>query len=189
MYKRDKERVQMMKVLSVNAGSSSLKFQLINMSNEKLLAKGLIERIGLKNSVLTIDYLEKESEKNYTETQDIQNHQKAVELLFDLLDHLEIITDYQEIKGVGHRVAAGGESFDDSTRITDEVIDEIESLNEYAPLHNPAQVAVIRAFRKILPDTIMVAVFDTSFHTFLPFSLHYFVQFLRHLLQFQFLHS
>ncbi len=158
----------MMKVLSVNAGSSSLKFQLIDMSNEELLAKGLIERIGLKNSVLTIDYLEEESEKNYTETQDIEDHQQAVELLFGLLDQLGIIKDYQEVKGVGHRVAAGGESFDDSTRITDEVIDEIESLNEYAPLHNPAQVAVIRAFRKILPDTIMVAVFDTSFHATVP---------------------
>lgn len=158
----------MRKILSVNAGSSSLKFQLIEMPNEKLLAKGLVERIGLKNSVLTLDYLEGETEKNYTETQDIENHQKAVELLFSLLDQLEVITDYQEIKGVGHRVAAGGESFEDSTRITDEVIDEIESLNEYAPLHNPAQVAVIRAFRKILPDTIMVAVFDTSFHTTVP---------------------
>ena len=158
----------MRKILSVNAGSSSLKFQLIEMPNEKLLAKGLVERIGLKNSVLTIDYLEEESEKNYTETQDIEDHQKAVELLFGLLDQLEVITDYQEIKGVGHRVAAGGESFEDSTRITDEVIDEIESLNEYAPLHNPAQVAVIRAFRKILPETVMVAVFDTSFHATVP---------------------
>lgn len=158
----------MKKVLSVNAGSSSLKFQLIEMPNEVLLAKGLVERIGLKDSVLTLDYLEEDSEKSYTETQDIENHEKAVELLFGLLNQLEIITDYQEIKGVGHRVAAGGESFDDSTLITDEVIDEIESLNEYAPLHNPAQVAVIRAFREILPDTVMVAVFDTSFHATMP---------------------
>src|SRR5699024_2193280 len=158
----------MTKTLSVNAGSSSLKFQLIEMPNERILAKGLIERIGLNDSALTIDYLEQGKEKSYTETQDIKNHEKAVELLFGLLKRLEIVKDYNTIMGVGHRVAAGGELFNDSTRIVDETIDQIESLNEYAPLHNPAQVKVIRAFRKILPDNLMVAIFDTSFHTTIP---------------------
>lgn len=158
----------MTKTLSVNAGSSSLKFQLIEMPNERILAKGLIERIGLNASALTIDYLAQGKEKSYTETQDIKNHEKAVELLFGLLERLEIVKDYNTIMGVGHRVAAGGELFNDSTRIVDETINQIESLNEYAPLHNPAQVNVIRAFRKILPDTLMVAIFDTSFHTTIP---------------------
>src|SRR5699024_10158466 len=158
----------MTKTLSVNAGSSSLKFQLIEMPNERILAKGLIERIGLNASALTIDYLEQGKEKSYTETQDIKNHEKAVELLFGLLKCLENVKEYNTNKVVGHSVAAGAELFNDSTRIVDETIDQIESLNEYAPLHNPAQVKVIRAFRKILPDTLMVAIFDTSFHTTIP---------------------
>ncbi len=158
----------MKKTLSINAGSSSLKFQFIEMPEENLTAKGLVERIGLKNSVISIDYTKQGTEENYTETLDIDDHETAVKRLMELLDQLEIIADYSEITGVGHRVAAGGEIFDDSTLITDEVIDQIESLNEYAPLHNPAQVAVIRGFRKILPDTLMVAVFDTSFHATLP---------------------
>lgn len=158
----------MKKTLSINAGSSSLKFQLIEMPAESELAKGLVERIGLNDSVVTIKYLEQGKEKNYSMTSDIADHQQAVEMLFNLLEELTIIEDYQAITGVGHRVAAGGELFADSTLITEDVIDQIESLNEYAPLHNPGQVAVIRAFRKILPETLMVAVFDTSFHSTVP---------------------
>lgn len=158
----------MKKILSINAGSSSLKFQLIEMPTEKVLAKGLMERIGLKNSVLNIDYQDGRHEKSYRQIKNIANHPEAVKLLFHFLNKFRMMNDERDIIGVGHRVAAGGELFQESTLITDEVIHQIESLNEYAPLHNPAQATVIRAFRKILPDTLMVAVFDSSFHTTLP---------------------
>lgn len=158
----------MKKILSVNAGSSSLKFQLFKMPNEKVIAKGLIERIGLSHSIISITYHADGEEKNFKQTKDIANHEEAVDLLFKLFYILSIVKDSSEIKGVGHRVASGGELFPDSVVITEDVIDQIDSLGYLAPLHNPAQAKVIRSFKDVLPATLMVAVFDTSFHATLP---------------------
>lgn len=158
----------MKKILSVNAGSSSLKFQLFEMPDEKLIAKGLIERIGLNDSLISIDYFDNGEEKTFKQTKDMANHEEAVDLLFKLFYILSIVKGSNEIKGVGHRVASGGELFPDSVVITDEVIHQIDSIGYLAPLHNPAQAKVIRSFKETLPDTLMVAVFDTSFHATLP---------------------
>ncbi|MER2063967.1 MAG: acetate kinase [Alkalibacterium sp.] len=158
----------MKKILSVNAGSSSLKFQLFLMPEEKVIAKGLIERIGLNDSVISIDYMKAGEEKNFEQIKDMANHEDAVDLLFKLFYILSIVEDSSEIKGVGHRVASGGELFPDSVVITDEVVEQIDSIGYLAPLHNPPQAKVIRTFKEMLPDTLMVAVFDTSFHATLP---------------------
>ncbi|WHY12793.1 acetate kinase [Peribacillus frigoritolerans] len=150
----------MSKVMAINAGSSSLKFQLFEMPSEKVITKGLVERIGLKNSAFTLSV---EGEK-VSETVDIPNHEVAVGLLLKkLIDH-RIIDSFEEIDGVGHRVVHGGEVFSDSVLITEDVIEEIEKLSELAPLHNPANITGIRAFRRILDDVPAVAVFDTAFH-------------------------
>lgn len=148
------------KVLSINAGSSSLKFQLIEMPEEKVLAKGLVERIGLDNSIFGLKYNDKDEE----ETLDIPNHDRAVELLLERLKASGVIQSLDEIDGVGHRVVHGGEKFSDSVLVTDEVLAEIENVSELAPLHNPANITGIKAFREILPNVPAVAVFDTAFH-------------------------
>ena len=155
----------MAKTIAINAGSSSLKWTLYEMPAEETIASGIVERIGLENSIFTIKYGEG---KKYEDVLDINNHQVAVELLLAKLDELGVLTDINEIEGVGHRVVAGGELFSESALITDEVIAQIESINELAPLHNPANVTGIRAFKKVLPDITSVAVFDTSFHQTMP---------------------
>ncbi len=152
------------KILAINAGSSSLKFQLIEMPKETVLAKGLIERIGIDNSVFTIEY--KETKDQVTE--DIENHEKAVKLLLDKLTSTGVISSLDEIDGVGHRVVHGGEKFNDSVLITDKVIKEIEEVSDLAPLHNPANLTGIHAFREVLPHVPAVAVFDTAFHQTMP---------------------
>ncbi|SDN04741.1 acetate kinase [Sediminibacillus halophilus] len=152
------------KTLAINAGSSSLKFQLIEMPEETVIAKGLVERIGIENSVFTI---EAAGEKDETTT-DIPNHEQAVKMLLDKLTASGVIQSLDEIEGVGHRVVHGGERFSDSVKITDEVIREIEEVSDLAPLHNPANLTGIRAFREILPDVPAVAVFDTAFHQTMP---------------------
>lgn len=154
----------MSNVLSINAGSSSLKFQLIDMPEENVIAKGLIERIGLKDSVFNLKYNDQE-DKQIT---DIPNHEKAVQLLLEQLKASGVIQSLDEIDGVGHRVVHGGEKFSDSVVVTDEIISEIEKVSELAPLHNPANLTGIRAFREILPDVPAVAVFDTAFHQSMP---------------------
>ncbi|WP_208585891.1 acetate kinase [Gracilibacillus suaedae] len=154
----------MRKILAVNAGSSSLKFQLIEMPEEKVLSKGLVERIGIADSVFSIEFDDKEDE----ETRDIPDHAVAVKLLLDKLTSFGVIKSLDEIDGIGHRVVHGGEKFNDSVVITDEVIKEIEEVSELAPLHNPANLTGIRAFREVLPDVPSVAVFDTAFHQTMP---------------------
>ena len=155
----------MAKTIAINAGSSSLKWTLYEMPAEETIASGIVERIGLENSIFTIKYGEG---KKYEDVLDINNHQVAVELLLEKLVDLEIVSDINAIEGVGHRVVAGGEVYNKSALITDDVIDQIEALNELAPLHNPANVTGIRAFKKVLPDITSVAVFDTSFHQTMP---------------------
>lgn len=148
------------KIMAINAGSSSLKFQLFTMPEEQVITKGLIERIGKQDAIFTIEY----AQQKYKETLPVSDHQQAVDhLLKVLLDH-KIIRSLDEISGVGHRVAHGGEAFRDSARIDAAALHEIERLSTLAPLHNPVNAIGIRAFLKALPHAKAVAVFDTSFH-------------------------
>ena len=154
----------MSKTISINAGSSSVKWQLYSMPEEQVLAKGLIERIGLKDSISTVKF----DGRSERQTLDIADHTQAVKILLDDLKRFEIIQSYDEITGVGHRVVAGGEYFKESALVTDDVLEKIEELSLLAPLHNPANADGIRAFKELLPDITSVAVFDTSFHTTMP---------------------
>ena len=149
-----------MKIISVNAGSSSLKFKLFDMIDESVIASGLFERIGIDGSLYTIKaHGEKIKEEIELPTQEV-----AVKILLNKLIALNIISSLDEIDGVGHRVVSGAYKYKDSTFITDEVINNIDEIKNLAPLHNPDDVLVMRAFKEILPDTPMVAVFDTTFH-------------------------
>ncbi|TFE00921.1 acetate kinase [Jeotgalibacillus salarius] len=154
----------MTKVIAINAGSSSLKFQLFEMPQEEVITKGLIERIGLNDSVFTIS-VNGEKQKEVT---DIPDHEVAVKLLLDKLTSAGIIQSLDEINGVGHRVVHGGEVYSDSVLITDKDIEKFEELSELAPLHNPANITGIKAFQNVLPNVPAVAVFDTAFHQTMP---------------------
>ncbi|TWT10988.1 acetate kinase [Streptococcus sp. sy004] len=154
----------MSKTIAINAGSSSLKWQLYKMPEEEVLAQGIIERIGLGDSISTVKF----NGKKESQTLDVVDHVQAVKLVLDDLIRFEIIAAYDEITGVGHRVVAGGELFKESVLIDDKVLEQIEELSSLAPLHNPANAAGIRAFKDILPDITSVAVFDTAFHTTMP---------------------
>lgn len=155
----------MSKTISINAGSSSLKWQLYEMPAEKVIAKGLIERIGLKDSISTVKF-DGRAEKQIL---DIDDHTQAVKILLEDLMRFDIIKSYDEITGVGHRVVAGGEYFKESALVdSEEVIQKVEELALLAPLHNKANAAGIRAFKELLPDITSVVVFDTSFYTTMP---------------------
>jgi acetate kinase len=154
----------MAKVIAINAGSSSLKFQLFEMPSETVLTKGLVERIGINDSVFTISV----NGENQKEVTDIPDHAVAVKILLSKLTDLGIIGSLDEIEGIGHRVVHGGEIFNDSALITDETLQQIENLSELAPLHNPANVVGIKAFKEVLPNVDAVAVFDTAFHQTMP---------------------
>lgn len=154
----------MSKTIAINAGSSSLKWQLYQMPEETVLAAGIIERIGLEDSISTVKF----DGKKESQTLDIPTHVDAVKLLLNDLIRFNIIADYNEITGIGHRVVAGGEIFKSSVIIDDQTLAQIEELASLAPLHNPANAAGIRAFKDILPDVTAVAVFDTAFHSTMP---------------------
>ena len=154
----------MSKTIAINAGSSSLKWQLYQMPEETVIAKGLIERIGLPESVSTVSF---EGDKRVT-VKNIHNHTEAVAILMNDLKALNIIAHFSEITGTGHRVVAGGELFKESVLITNDVANQIEALSDLAPLHNPANAAGIYAFCALLPEATNVAVFDTAFHTTMP---------------------
>ncbi len=156
-----------MKILVINAGSSSLKYQLIDTADNKVIAKGLCERIGIENSKLTYKPTGKEG---FELVQDMKDHTDAIQLVLNaLVDPVHgVIADMKEIDAVGHRVVHGGEKFAESVLLTDEVIETIESLNDLAPLHNPANLMGIRACKAIMPNTPMVGVFDTAFHQTMP---------------------
>ncbi|ARQ07424.1 acetate kinase [Macrococcoides canis] len=151
----------MKKIMAINAGSSSLKFQLFEMPEEKVLTKGLVERIGLPNSIFTISV----NGEKITQTLDIKDHEQAVDMMLEEMKKHGIIKDINDLDGTGHRVVQGGDIFETSALVTDEVEQQIEDLCELAPLHNPANLMGIRAFRKMLPNIPHVAIFDTSFHT------------------------
>jgi len=155
----------MSKTMAINAGSSSLKWTLYEMPQEETIASGIVERIGLNDSVFTIKY---GNDEKYEDVLDIDDHEIAVEKLLEQLIELNVLESYDEITGVGHRVVAGGEIFSESALIDDEVIEQIDSLIELAPLHNPANLTGIKAFKKVLPEITSVAVFDTSFHQTMP---------------------
>lgn len=154
----------MKKIMAINAGSSSLKFQLFEMPSEKVLTKGLVERIGLKNSVFTITV---DGEKR-TRTLDIKDHEEAVDMMLARMIHYDIIKSVDELDGTGHRVVQGGDLFPTSALVNRDVEEKIAKLIELAPLHNAANLMGIQAFRRMLPDIPHVAVFDTSFHSTMP---------------------
>ena len=149
-----------MKILSVNAGSSSLKFTLIELPEEKVVVSGNFEKIGIEGSFYTIKY---NGEKIRKEVE-LKNHTKAVEILMQELMDMKILSSYEDLDGVGHRVLHGGDTYFDSILVNKEVEDKIEELFPLGPLHNPANLAGIKSFKKILPKTPQVAVFDTAFH-------------------------
>ena len=155
----------MEKTLVINSGSSTLKFKLYLMPEEKEIAKGLLERIGFDGSAIKIVYGDG---KQYTEKLPLANHTVAIKEMLRLLKELKIVDDFEEITGVGHRVVAGGEYFDQSVVIDDDVIQKIDELADFAPLHNPNNLIGIQEFKKLLPDATAVAVFDTAFHQTLP---------------------
>ena len=152
-----------MKVLVINCGSSSLKYQLIDSETELVMAKGLCERIGIDGS--NLEYKRGESPKTSTQIE-MKDHTDAVNLVLEKLSDPEegVVSSLSEIEAVGHRVVHGGEKFTKSVLITDEVIKGIEECNDLAPLHNPANIIGIRACQSLMPGVPQVAVFDTAFH-------------------------
>lgn len=156
-----------MNILVINCGSSSLKFQLIDAQSEKLIAKGLCERIGIEGS--RIVYSPTGGEK-VTKAVPMEDHMDAIRLVLDALtdDKTGVVKSLDEIKAVGHRIVHGGEKFAASTVITEEVVKAIEECNDLAPLHNPANLIGIAACKELMPATPMVAVFDTAFHQTMP---------------------
>ena len=157
-----------MKILVLNCGSSSLKYQLIDMSNEEVLCVGLVERIGIEGSIL-------KQEKDGVEgklivEQPMKNHQDAIKLVLDAVVDTQYggVKDIKEVEAVGHRVVHGGEKFASSVLITDEVKSALQECIELAPLHNPANIMGIEACEAILPGVPMVGVFDTAFHQTMP---------------------
>ena len=155
-----------MKVLVLNCGSSSLKFQLIDSDTEKVLAKGICERIGIDGRLTYTPY---NGEKEVTSPA-MPTHTEAIQYVLDALTNEKtgVIHSLDEVAAVGHRVVHGGERFTSSVVIDDEVIKAIEDCNELAPLHNPANLIGINACRKLMPNVPMVAVFDTAFHQTMP---------------------
>lgn len=149
-----------MKIISINAGSSSLKFSLFNMDDESVIASGLFERIGIEGSNYTIKF----NGEKITQEVELATHVDAVNILLDKLTDLNIISSLDEIHGVGHRIVQGKDIFTESVLINDEVMEKLDAIKGFAPLHNPANMLGIEAFRKVLPNVPMVAVFDTAFH-------------------------
>lgn len=154
----------MEKTLIINSGSSSLKFKLFAIPTEDVLASGLIDRISIKGSSVTVKY----NGQKYHQELPIPDHSFAVDLLLKLLVELHLIKDLNEITAVGHRVVAGGEYFDHSVVIDDDVIQKIAELSDLARLHNPANLLGIKVFKKLLPNALAVASFDTAYHHSIP---------------------
>jgi acetate kinase len=154
-------------ILVVNCGSSSLKYQLINMDNESVLAKGVVERIGIEGSVLTQKV---EGREKYIVNKPMPTHKEAIKLVLDALVDSKngVIKDMSEISAIGHRVLHGGEKYADPVLITDDVTKVIEEYIPLGPLHNPANLMGINVCKELMPNTPMVAVFDTAFHQTIP---------------------
>ena len=153
-----------MKIISINAGSSSLKFSLFDMDDESVIASGVFERIGMDGSSYTI----KHNGEKIVEEVVLENHTAAAKMLLEKLVDLNIIKSLSEIKGVGHRVLHGGERYHESVLINDDVIQSIKDLTPLGPLHHPGNLAGIEALMEALPEVPMVAVYDTAFHQTMP---------------------
>lgn len=155
----------MPKILAVNAGSSTLKWKLFEMPSETQLADGLIDRLGQEDSTVKIKYGDGQV---YKDGHPIRNFQEAVADVMSQLKSLHLVEHLHEIKGIGHRVVAGGEDFKESAVVDDAALLKIQNLRDYAPLHNPTEAKYIAVFRKMMPWTVNVAVFDTAFHQTMP---------------------
>lgn len=154
-----------MKILVINAGSSSLKYQLLDMNNEKVIAKGVCERIGISKPIIIYKH------NGQQQTFDgAKNHEQAVAMVLDILTNKEygVIKSLNEIDAIGHRVVQGGWIFKESVLISDKVLKDIEKMNDLAPLHNPANIKGILACKKVMPKIPQVAIFDTAFHSTMP---------------------
>ena len=151
-----------LKVLVINCGSSSVKFQLLNMADENVLASGIVERLGLPQSLIKFKF----AKKGFTKEFDSLDHSSAISEILDAVTHsqLGVIDDKSEISAVGHRVVHGAEHFTESVLITDDTIKQIEACIELAPLHNPHNLKGILVCKKLLPGIPQIAVFDTAFH-------------------------
>ena len=149
-----------MKIMSVNCGSSSLKFSIFEMDNKELIASGYFEKVTIPGSFFNIKF---NGEKIHEDI-DMMNHTEAVEIMLDRIVKLGIVKDLSEIEAVGHRVVHGGDKYNKSVIITDEVIEDIVKFSDLAPLHNPANLLGIKAIKEALPNVVNVAVFDTAFH-------------------------
>lgn len=150
----------MVKVMAINAGSSSLKFQLINMPSEEVITSGLVERIGQEESNFEMKY----NDEKFCKHCSIPDHSVAVQLLLDALVDHHVVENLNEIEACGHRIVHGGEYFNDSVKVDEDVVAKVEELAELAPLHNPAHIIGYNAFKKALPGVDHVFVFDTAFH-------------------------
>ena len=155
-----------MKILVLNSGSSSLKYQVIDMESNETIAKGYFERIGQPNSFLS----HKVHGRKHKFEIEAKDHEEAIAFVLNRLtnDHYGVIKSLEELEAIGHRIVHGGEKFSDAVLITDEVIEEIKKCSDLAPLHNPAAVLGIEACKKVVPNMKMVAVFDTAFHQTIP---------------------
>ena len=156
-----------MKILVINCGSSSLKYQILDMTNDTLLCKGLVEKIGIDGSVITH---EKTGMEKFRLETPMANHEDAIAQVLAAIQDPEhgVVKDMSEIGAVGHRVVHGGEKYADSVLITEAVMKDVEECCDIAPLHNPPNIAGINACKALMPDTPMVAVFDTAFHQTMP---------------------
>ncbi len=149
-----------MKILSVNCGSSSLKFQMYEMPEEKVLISGVFERIGIEGSFYTIKINGEKIKKEV----ELKDHKVAFEILIDELKSNQVVKSLDEIKGIGHRVVQGGAYFDKTVVVDEDVIAKIDELSALAPLHNPAAIVGIRAAQEVVPNAVQTVVFDTAFH-------------------------
>ena len=149
-----------MKILSVNAGSSSLKFQMYEMPEESVLISGTFERIGIDGGFYTI----KLNGEKIKKEKDLKDHSVAVETLINELLENKVIDSLDEIKGVGHRIVHGGEKYASSVIIDEDVISTVDELSSLAPLHNPANLIGVRTFMEKIPNALQVGCFDTAFH-------------------------
>ena len=166
---KEEEIIFMKKVLAINSGSSSFKYKLFSLPDEKVIASGMADRVGLDNASFEIKLADG---SKHVEKTEIADQEAAVNLLIKFLKQFNVVDDLHEIVGVGHRVVNGGEYFTDSTIITKENLPKIYELEDYAPLHNPAEGRGIEAFMNVLPEVPQVAVFDTTYHRALD-QVHY----------------
>lgn len=166
---KEEEIIFMKKVLAINSGSSSFKYKLFSLPDEKVIASGMADRVGLDNASFEIKLADG---SKHVEKTEIADQEAAVNLLIKFLKQFNVVDDLHEIVGVGHRVVNGGEYFTDSTIITKENLPKIYELEDYAPLHNPAEGRGIEAFMNVLPEVPQVAVFDTTYHRALD-PVHY----------------